>query len=61
MLKTTRVSFGVLQFQLAKMSETLSLIPNLNEMMEEYMGNEVEVTQEPLTIVTHEERLETRT
>ena len=42
------------------MSETLSLIPNLNEMMEEYVGNEVEVTQEPLTIFTHEEILEAR-
>ena len=42
------------------MSETLSLIPNLNEMMEEYVGNEVEDTQEPLTIVTHEERLYAR-
>ena len=43
------------------MDETLSLIPNLNELIGEYVGNEVEVTQEPLTIVTHEERLEART
>ena len=43
------------------MTETLSLIPNLNEMMEEYVGNELQVTQEPLTIVTREEGVEART
>ena len=55
------------------MSEPLSLIPNLNEMMEEYVGNEVEVThelpmtviqgeiaQEPLTIATQKEGAEAR-
>ena len=43
------------------MSEQQILIPNLNEIMEEYVGSEEEATQEIHTIVTQEERHETRT
>ena len=42
------------------MSESLSLIPNLNEIMEEYVGNEEETTQELQMIVIQEERIEAR-
>ena len=43
------------------MSKQYSLIPNLNEIMEEYVGSEEEATQELQTVVTQEERLEVRT
>ena len=41
------------------MSEQLSLIPNLNEIMEEYIGNEEEATLELQIRVMQEERKET--
>ena len=42
------------------MSEQQSLIPNLNEIMEEYVGVEEETTLELHTIAIQEERAETR-
>ena len=43
----------------SEMSEQQSLIPNLNEIMEEYVGNEEEVTPELQIMVMKEERKET--
>ena len=43
------------------MSEQQILIPNLNEIMEEYVGSEEEAMQELHTIVTQEEIHEART
>ena len=41
------------------MFELQSLIPNLNEIMEEYVGNEEEVTIELQIMVMQDEREET--
>ena len=47
--------------QLATMFEPLSLIPNMNEITEECVGNEEETTQELQMIAIQEERIEART
>ena len=43
------------------MPKPLSLIPNLNEIMDEYVGNEEETTQELQMMVILEERTEAET